>query len=126
MNKLHLMGVLSATLIFSGCATIVGGGNAQEVAFTSYPEGAKVKVDGREVCKATPCKVSIERKQSAAVVIVEKDGYQAVTREISSTINPWVIGNIILGGPIGTTTDAISGSTFKYEADALHVELRQK
>lgn len=126
MKKIYLATTIVASAIFfSGCATIMSG-NKQDISITSYPDGAKVKINGADVCGATPCKVSLERKKENAVVSIEKDGYQSITREIPSDMNGWLIGNIIFGGVFGTTTDAMSGSMYKYENSAVHFELKQK
>jgi hypothetical protein len=36
------------------------------------------------------------------------------TENVSSSIEPWTAGNIILGGPIGLGIDALTGAIHKY------------
>ena len=126
MKKIYLLATIAASAtMFSGCATIMSG-TKQDISITSYPEGAKVKINGADVCGATPCKVSLDRKKENAVITVEKDGYQPTTRALTSDMNSWLIGNVLGLGVFGSTTDAMNGSMYKYESGAVHFELKQK
>ena len=97
-----------------------------EVSFSSYPEGARVIVNGKDMCAATPCVVKVNNQHGSDInVVIEKEGYKSVARTVSSVINPWILGNFVFGGAIGTTSDAVSGAMFKYKENHIHVELKK-
>ncbi len=103
-----------------GCATIVSG-TKQTVSFQSQPEGATVTVDG-EVMGKTPVTVSI-KKQENPMLTFEKEGYQPIKTNMSTSLNGWFWGNIVIGGFFGSTTDAVSGSMHEYAPDSYFVTL---
>ncbi len=128
MTKRGVVGICVAAVavsLFSGCATIMSG-KQQKISITSYPDGAAVSINGREVCGATPCVVPLDRSKDSVTVKVTKPGYEPAVREIGTDMNGWLLGNIIFGGLPGTTTDAVSGSMYKYDVNTLHVELHKK
>ncbi|MCX6051327.1 MAG: PEGA domain-containing protein [Campylobacterales bacterium] len=114
---------VSSVLLFTGCATIAGGGGKQAVSFSSEPAGASVSVGGAQMC-TTPCQVTLDRKQDL-VIKVEKEGYQSITRPLETKMNTWVLGNVIIGGLPGTTTDALNGATVEYSPNNYHFELKK-
>jgi hypothetical protein len=103
-------GILSLFLI-QACASIIKG-KSQMMTFKSEPEGATVTVNGRVIGK-TPITTSLE-KDTGKSVTVEKEGYKTQTMELTTTIEGWFWGNILLGGLIGSTTDGISGAVHQY------------
>lgn len=66
MRKLMLPLVFAAAL--SGCVA------TQKVPVSTDPMGAQVFLDGKAVCRATPCSVEIPKDQDHLLTIV-KDGY---------------------------------------------------
>jgi hypothetical protein len=55
--------------------------------------------------------------------VFSKDGYKPVTMELTTTLDPWFWGNIVLGGFIGSTTDYINGSVNEYSPSQFFVTL---
>ena len=95
-------------LTSSGCATIIsGGGETQSVRFTSSPRGAKVYVDDNYI-GVTPTASALTRRDDH-FVRMELAG-QVKTQDLHSGLNPWIFGNILLGGVIGIVVDAASGA----------------
>jgi len=116
-------GLLFFSLSFfsmQGCATIVSG-KTQQVTFTSVPDGATVSVQGRALGK-TPLTVQLDKKSDQTLVF-EKEGYKTLTLPLTTELDPWFWGNIILGGFFGSTTDAITGSVNKYSPGQYNVTL---
>jgi len=109
-----LVGVLSA------CATIVDG-NTEHITLTSEPEGATVIFDGKVIGK-TPL-TTVVKDSSNPTLSFELDGYQSFTTTFDSSINPIFLGNLIIGGVFGTTTDAASGALYKYDETSYYAEL---
>jgi hypothetical protein len=108
-------------LLSYGCATIIDGKH-QELTFQSTPDGATVTITGRVIGK-TPITTSI-RKESNQTVEFKKDGYQPITMRLTTHLDSWFWGNIVLGGLIGSTTDGISGAVHEYSPSQYYVTLQ--
>jgi hypothetical protein len=117
-GKALILGVMMAV---SGCATVVGGGGKQQMTFNSEPQDATVTVAGRVMGK-TPLTVTVERAKNQALV-VEKEGYKPFTTQLSTRLNGWFWGNIVIGGLLGSTTDGVSGAIHEYSPDQYFVTL---
>lgn len=113
MKNLLLGLAAAASLLLTGCASIVDG-NSQSVSFASNPEGATVYLNGAAIGK-TPVTISTKRKGSAQPLRFTKEGHQDVEVNMTSRVNPWFFGNIITGGLLGSSTDGLSGAAFKYD-----------
>jgi len=113
--------VVGVAFLASSCATIVGGGGKQQVTFQSEPVGATVTVQGK-VMGTTPLTVTVPRAKNMAVVI-EKEGYKPFTTQLSTRLNGWFWGNIVIGGLLGSTTDGASGAIHEYSPDQYFVTL---
>ena len=57
------------------------------------------------------------------VVDIKREGHQPTTAVIGRRVNPWIIGNILLGGIIGLAVDLASGAAWKLDTDNVHVNL---
>jgi hypothetical protein len=125
MKRLHFFTGLSflvgAFFFFYGCASIISG-SKQQMTFQSTPEGATVSVNGRLVGK-TPISIQLDKKSGQSLEF-KKDGYQPVTMELTTHLDGWFWGNIILGGFIGSTTDGISGAVHEYSPSQYYVTLQ--
>lgn len=116
----------------SGCATLVSGQH-DEVAIRSNPPQAYVSVrndNGEMVASGTtPMKVELKRTKGALrlpvhyTATLEKPGYTSKQIEIDPRINPWVAGNLLLGGPIGLIADAASGAAWRMSPDEINTQL---
>lgn len=120
MKQLLAIYAIGASILLHGCATIVTGKD-QNVTFQSDPESATVSIDGRLLGK-TPLTAKVDRKTGQSVTI-EKEGYKPFTAPMSTTLNSWFLGNILLGGFFGTTTDAASGSLHEYSPNQYFAHL---
>lgn len=109
-------------LNFSGCATIING-TSQKIQATSNPPGATVKVDD-ENSYVTPVKLRLERRRDH-VLIFTKDGYESQTVRMIHVISEAVIGNTLLGGPLGWVFDIFAGTQYKLMPNPVHVELKK-
>jgi len=104
----------------SGCASIVSGTD-QNLSFNSEPDDATVTVAGRVVGK-TPLSVQIDKDENLAVTF-EKDGYKTFSTQLSTTMDSWFWGNIVIGGVFGSTTDGMSGAMNEFSPDQYFVTL---
>jgi hypothetical protein len=55
----------------------------------------------------------------------EKEGYKPIEMQLTTSMNPWFWGNIVLGGFIGSTTDGITGAVYEYVPNQYLVNLTQ-
>ncbi len=111
---------LMMSLYLNGCASIVSG-TSQEVSFQTNPDGALVKIAGKEIGK-TPTTVQLDR-ESGQTLEIAKDGYQPIRMDLKTGIEPWFWGNIIFGGLLGSTTDGLSGAATEYAPNHYYVTL---
>jgi hypothetical protein len=118
-------------LLSSGCASIISGRQAN-VAIDSYPSNAHVVIHdktGHEVASVnTPGVVSLKRNShwfmpAKYTATIEAPGYQTAEVPINSTLNPWILGNVVFGGVPGLVVDNATGACWKPEQDAIHRQL---
>lgn len=106
-----------AGLMATGCATIISGTN-QTLTFTSKPPGAEVYLDGQMI-GTTPVSVEV-RKNQKNTVMLKKDGYRTVTRDITKSYDNVALLNVFWDL---STTDMISGAAFEYDPNSYYIEL---
>ena len=104
----------------SGCASIVSG-SSQQLSFNSETDEATVTGSGK-VLGNTPLTVSVSRDKNQSITF-EKEGYKTYTAQLSTTLNGWFWGNIVIGGLPGSTTDSVSGAMHQYSPDQYFVTL---
>ncbi|QDT68448.1 hypothetical protein MalM25_13700 [Planctomycetes bacterium MalM25] len=113
--------LLLSCLLSCGCATVMNGRNA-EVAIESMPPGAHVDVrdhEGRVVAQTvTPGSVTLKRgrtwlRPASYVATFSKPGYQPTEAPIFSKLNPWIAGNVLIGGGLGIGVDAVTGALWR-------------
>jgi uncharacterized protein YceK len=116
----------------SGCASIVNdknqvihvnASNGQELSGSVHEITEKKTRDGRKVKKEkvyTPVSklsgsdVILARSSAKKVVMVDNPECEKET-PIKSSIDGMFFGNILIGGLLGSTTDATTGKMWKYE-----------
>ncbi|QEG36880.1 hypothetical protein [Bythopirellula goksoeyrii] len=116
----------------SGCASIVSGRN-NDVAIKSYPPQANVVIqneNGETVATAmTPAKVSLKRgngilrKPPRYVATIAKPGFQPTRVPINPKMNPWVAGNLLIGGPLGLAADSATGAIWRHSPADIKTKL---
>jgi hypothetical protein len=63
-------------------------------------------------------------KKSDQTLEFKKDGYQTISMPLTTHLDGWFWGNIVLGGLIGSTTDGITGAVHEYEPSQYFVTLQ--
>lgn len=118
--SLHAI-VVGAALALSGCASIVSGRTAT-VAIDSVPSNAQVVIHDKHgnqvITTTTPASVELRRKDkfiwpAKYTATIDKPGYKTATVPIDSKINPWIVGNVVVGGVIGLVVDNATGAAWK-------------
>jgi PEGA domain len=99
---------LLAVAALSGCATVTGGTGPQKVKVESDPPGATVLVDGRPH-GVTPTTVALDRTVGHRIEL-DKDGYAPTAADLKPGVNPWVFGNLLVGGLVGIVVDLATDS----------------
>lgn len=128
-KSLILAGALMSTV---GCSSMMSG-TQQEVKIDSFPSNAKVfkavkdkegAIIDRVQVGFTPTTVSIARKDG--VILLEKEGYQNAEVPLLRSMNPWMLGNILLTSPLSTSIDTSTGASNEYDPGEYTVELVKK
>lgn len=125
MKRMRIVYSLAAVLglLDMGCATVVTrGGRDQKVAIQADPPGATVVVDGQPT-GAAPATVTLARKSEHTVEIAAP-GYETAHLTVRRKLNPWLLGNLVLGGPIGLVVDVVTDATHSLSPDELKVNLK--
>jgi hypothetical protein len=119
-----IVGISTLLTVGSGCATVTGGGRDQNIKITSNPAGATVLVDGQAVGQ-TPADVKLCRKTEHQVEVAYP-GCETAQMTIHRKLNPWVFGNLVVGGPIGLIVDVCTDATHQLTPDEIKVQLRSQ
>ena len=122
---------LAACSLLNGCASIISGRSA-DVAIDSYPSNAHVIIhdnDGRQVASLnTLGVVSLKRNRryflpARYTATVEAPGFAPAEVPIRYTVNPWIIGNVVVGGIPGLIVDNATGAAWTPKQSAIHSQL---
>jgi hypothetical protein len=109
-----------------GCATVVTrGGRDQKVTVTSNLPEAQVVVDGKPV-GAAPTTLELSRKSDHTIAVTGPHGGAAMNIEVKRKLNPWLLGNILIGGIPGLIIDVVTDSTHRLDKERVHAEFPLK
>ncbi len=124
MNKtmIKIASIGLATFLFTGCATVMND-KTQPISFNTIPEGATVKVNDKIIGK-TPMAFNLER-DNASTVKFEKEGFESVEQPLETEISGVFWGNILIGGVLGSTTDASTKKMYEYAPNQYTIELKK-
>lgn len=125
--------ILFSGLILSSCATIFGH-SKYPISFNSTPSGAKFTIENRNnkeiYTGTTPDVVKLQTsagymKKEEYKITFTKEGFDTRSVIITSTLNGWYIGNILLGGLIGMLiVDPVSGAMYKIAKEDRSVDVK--
>lgn len=120
MNK--LISVLVLSFLLTGCASIVSE-STYDVMIQSEPSDAQFTVTNRAgeqlFTGSTPTTVSLRAssgyfKNESYVISIEKQGMTPKTYTLTSTLDGWYWGNILIGGFVGMlVVDPATGAMYK-------------
>lgn len=120
LKILSLNTILALVVLMSGCSTVISG-KTQTVSFQSTPSGATVNINGSPI-GVTPITTMIEKK-SGQTLTVSKEGYKTFTTSMTTSLDPWFWGNILIGGVFGSTTDGATGAMHQYSPSQFIISL---
>lgn len=120
IKKMVAVSALTASLF--GCASIVSD-SQYTVALNSSPDNAQFVVTNKSGQKVhsgrTPSSIVLKASSGffqgeSYAIEIEKEGFQAKSYALTSTVDGWYFGNILLGGWLGMLiVDPATGAMFK-------------
>lgn len=132
MRGLKLVAAAGAALALSACASMQSG-TTQEIKISSNPEGAAVYVGHRTMenkvpgivnhqhVGVTPLTLRLSRKSGA--IELRKPGFEPVLVPMTTKMNPWVWGDILLTSPLSTSIDTSTGAATEYDPGEYMIDL---
>lgn len=121
MMKKVIVG-LGALFALSGCASIMTAEEQSIRVTTNNNTEAEITVDDKKV--VTPGTVVVLRDGKDKVVRTKDANCDSAT-PIKKSVTPVFFGNIVIGGLLGSTTDASTGKMWDY-ADTVQIECKAK
>lgn len=125
MNRFACTGLVMlacATMLVSGCATLVKG-STQDLNINTDPAGASCDLSRSGIVIATinptPGSVQIKKDKNDIEVKCKKAGFIETAGQIPATFEGWTVGNLLIGGFIGIAVDYSSGALNSYAPDLL-------
>ena len=120
-KSLLLLTITGSVFMFSGCATLFGGGGEQTIAINANSE-KRVPIsvsyaDGEFIEKTyAPATISVERKHSDIIIkpLNDKCQKKVVKKKFNKTTY-WNILGFPGGMLLSSTTDASTGAMWKYD-----------
>jgi hypothetical protein len=95
---------------------------SQGIKITSTPPGSEVRVDGVP-SGATPVTVNLDRSRPHEIAL-DSPGYEPVHASVRPGVNPWLFGNILVGGVIGIVVDGVTESWYRLYPGHLDLHLQ--
>lgn len=115
---------IAVTLIFSSCATILGGKKNHLIVEDGQPPTAEVWLDGQKIGN-TPVNTKLDKFliQDGSLLEIKKDGYVTKSVVLSREIHPWYTLADILTGGIWFGIDLGTGNLYRPANNKLSYEL---
>ena len=112
---------LASMVMFSGCATLFGGGGQQQITInSSKPMNVSLgyasddnKTTNNAQRVTTPATVTVIRDNKNLLLTSNDNKFEPVV--IEKKTNPWFIGDVAALSLVSTTTDAVTGAMWKYD-----------
>jgi len=122
MKKNLLIAIpLASMVMFSGCATVLGGGAKQQITINSSKsmdvslgyasDDNKTAINAQKV--TAPATITMVRDNKNLLLTSDNNEFKPVT--IEKKVNPWFWGDVVMLSLVSTTTDAVTGAMWKYD-----------
>lgn len=112
---------MSATILGSGCASIVSGQNQSVSVETRSKQGEAVMSANCKLSNnkgtwfvTSPGSVTVRRSYEDLLINCEKTNQEPGLASVKSSTKAMAFGNIIFGGVIGAGVDVASGAAYDY------------
>jgi hypothetical protein len=133
-NRRRLHAMVGLAILFSapGCATVMSGRHAEVGFYSNVPNATVVIRDkhGKDVAAVqAQSKVALKRNEryifpARYTATFMAPGYQPTEVDVRSKVNPWVLGNVVIGGLLGLAVDNATGAAWTPKQPAYYGELR--
>ena len=102
-------------VILANCASVVSD-NDSNTYIETVPEAARCELHGQDFVRVvnTPTSLQLPAKAAPVVLSCSADGYRTTTADMDTSMDGWILGNILLGGIVGIAIDAARGAGQKY------------
>ncbi len=130
-SLIYRITIIAALASLAGCASIISGRRA-DIAFDTYPENACVAIHddrGQQITSFNTPGIAVLKRQrryflpAHYTATISAPGYQTAQVPIGSTLNPWILGNIVIGGIPGLVVDSATGAAWKPKRAEIHQQL---
>ena len=112
---------MSATMLGTGCASIVSGQNQSVSVETRSKQGEAVMSANCKLSNnkgtwfvTSPGSVTVRRSYEDLLINCEKENQEPGLASVKSSTKAMAFGNIIFGGVIGAGVDVASGAAYDY------------
>lgn len=101
--------------ITAGCASIVSDDDSTTYIET-VPEKARCELHGQDFTRVvnTPSSLQLPSKAAPITIACKAEGYRNTVKELDTSIDGWILGNLLFGGIIGIAVDAARGAGMKF------------
>lgn len=117
MNKsiCRAVALILAAPLFAGCASIVSDDNSTTY-FETDPEKARCVLHGQDFRRVveTPASMTLNSDAAPITVACKAEGYRETAEVLDTSMDGWILGNIIFGGVVGAVVDAARGAGQKF------------
>ena len=117
MNKsiCRAVALILAAPLFAGCASIVSDDDSTTY-FETDPEKARCVLHGQDFRRVieTPASMTLNSEAAPITVACKADGYRETAEVLDTSMDGWILGNIIFGGVVGAVVDAARGAGQKF------------
>lgn len=122
MNKfLYVALPLVGAVIFSGCATLFGGGGKQQITINAEKSISGkigyITEDNATIINqqqfTTPATVTVIREDKDIMITSDSNEFEPV--KVEKKLNPWFWGDVLATSLVSTTTDVVTGAMWKYD-----------
>lgn len=122
MKRKLLMAIpIASMVLFSGCATVLGGGGKQQVTVNSTkPMNVRIGYaadDNKTLTQyqsiTTPTTVTVIRENKNLLLTSDNNEFEPIV--VEKKLNPWFWGDVVMTSLVSTTTDAVTGAMWKYD-----------
>lgn len=106
---------ISLFCLCCGCASIISDNDSTTYIETT-PEEARCVLHGQDFKRVmtTPNSINLPSEAAPITVACSAEGYLTETKKLDTSMDGWVLGNIIFGGIIGGIVDVARGAGSKY------------
>ena len=137
-NVLVLSTMLGASVLFSGCATLFGGGSNQQINIQSKKDTLVniYKVEPLKDKNSEELDTSDKKKEPQLIhsnlklpatvnvnreskdILIKPTNDECEELRVKKELNGWFWGDVIATSLVSTTTDAVTGAMWKYDENA--------